>query len=187
MKLTLKIAFAASLLMAFSGTAQATDSYVGLGLGIFNMGNGVTKKAAPGAYLQLGNTFMENLGAEIRIGASSTTGEELTLQPRMKMKSFVAAYLKPQYQINDQFTAYGLLGMAQINGSYSEGVLPKQNKSRSGFSYGLGMQYNVSSQYSIGAELSQMLSKPNANATTVKTNFQGLNAGVYTVNAQYHF
>jgi len=187
MKNTLKVALATSLMVAFSCSAQASDSYVGLGLGAFNIGNGVTKKATTGGYLQLGNTFMENLGAEVRIGATGTTGEELTLQPRMKIKSFVAAYLKPQYQINDQFTAYGLLGIAQISGSNTEAALPKPNKSRTGFSYGLGMQYNISNEYSVGGELAQMLSKPKTTAAAVKTNFKGLQSGVYTINAQYHF
>lgn len=190
MKRSIRLAVAASMISAFACNAHAADSsdqYVGLGLGAFNLDNGVNSKMTAGSYLQLGHNFMDNLGAEIRVGLTGTTGEELTLQPRMKIKSFMAAYLKPQYQLDSQWTAYGLLGVANINGTYSVGVSPKQNKSRAGISYGLGMQYNVSEMYSISAEAAQMLTKPKATAATVKTNFNGLSASAFSINAQYHF
>jgi len=186
-KKTIKIAVAASLMLTFGGVAQASEPYVGLGLGAFNLGSGVTKKATTGAYLQLGDDFSENFGGEIRIGKTGTTGEELTLQPRMGIDYFAAAYLKPRYEFDERWMAYALLGVATVRSSYSEPGLVKQTKTRTGYSYGLGAQYRVMDDYSIGLEYSHMLSKPKTNAIAIKTNFQGLEASSLSLNAQYHF
>lgn len=106
------IAVAASMVMAFSGAAQASEPYVGVGAGVFNLGNGVIKKAVGGPYLQVGDDFWENLGGEFRIGTTGKTGEELTLQPRMRIDYYAAFYLKPRYQFNDAWMGYALLGGA---------------------------------------------------------------------------
>lgn len=186
MKNTLKVTFAAALL-GFASSAYASEPYVGLGFGAFNLGSGVTKKATSGAYLQLGDDFSENFGGEIRIGKTGKTGEELTLQPRMGIDYYLAAYLKPKYEIDDNWMAYALLGVATMRSSYSEPGLVRQNKTRTGYSYGLGMQYRVMDDYSVALEYSHMLRKPKNNIATIKNNFQGLEASSIALNVQYHF
>jgi opacity protein-like surface antigen len=187
MKETVKVALASSLMFIFSLPAQAFEPYVGAGFGVYSLGNGVTKGTVTGGYVQLGHDFSEFFGAEVRIGASGNTGEELTPQPRMGIDYFAAAYLKPRYEFSDQFMAYALLGVATMRASYSEAALPKQRKTRTGYAYGLGLQYQLNDDYSVGGEFSHMLSKPATNATAIKTNFQGLETNAFSMSAKYHF
>jgi len=184
---TLKLTAVSCLIMAFGSSVQAQESYVGIGAGAFNVGTGVSKKAVGGGYLQLGNDFSEFVGVEVRAGASGKTGEELTLQPRTGIDWFAAAYLKPRYQISEQLTGYALLGVATIRASYSEPGLIKQTKTRTGYAYGLGLQYRIAENYSLSGEWSHMLSKPKTNATAIKTQFKGLEASMFTLNGKYHF
>lgn len=187
MKKVVTAVAALSMVFGCSQIAQASDPYMGVGMVAFNLGTGVSKKAVFGAYVQLGDDFSEYLGAEVRVGASGKTGEELSLQPKTGIDYFAAAYLKPKYDFSEQWMAYGLLGVATLRGSYSQGVLPTQKKTRSGYAYGLGMQYRLAESYAIGAEYSHMLSKPKTNATAIQTNFQGLESSVFTLSAKYFF
>jgi len=187
MNRTIKMAGAVCMMFAFSGIAQASDPYVGLGFGAFNLGTGASKNTVTGGYLQLGDDFSDNLGAELRVGASGKTGEELTLQPRIGIDYFAAALLKPKYNINDNWMIYGLIGVATLKASYSQGAFPKQTKTRTGYAYGLGAQYRMSENYAIGAELYHMLSKPKATAATINTNFKGLESSSFSLSAKYYF
>ncbi len=184
---TLKTAFLAISVLACGSLAQASEPYIGVGFGAFNLGSGVTKKAVGGGYLQLGDDFSEYFGGEIRIGKTGKTGEELTLQPRMGIDFFAAAYLKPKYQFNDNWMGYALLGVATFRASYSEPGLVTQKKTRTGYAYGLGLQYRVADDYSLGLEYSHMLSKPKTDPVAIKTNFQGLEASSLSLSVKYHF
>jgi len=187
MKKILTAAAATSLMLACAGAAQASEPYVGIGVGAFNLGSGVTKKAVAGGYLQVGDDFSQYVGAELRIGTTGKTGEELTLQPRMGIDYYAAAYVKPKYEFNDKWMGYALLGIATVRSSYSELGIARQKKTRTGYAYGLGVQYRLADQYSLGLEYSHMLSKPKTNAVAIKTNFQGLEASSLSINAKYHF
>ncbi len=180
----LAAACCACLLSAQS--AMAMDPYVGVGVGAFNIGTGVTKKAVTGGYLQVGDDFSEHLGGELRIGTSGQTGEEFTLQPRVKVDYFMAAFLKGRYDLAPNWNLYGLLGIATVKGSYSQGAQPKQSKTRTGYAYGLGVQYRFADQFAIGAEISHMLSKPKTDAVAIRTNFKGVESSVFSINAKYY-
>jgi len=186
MNRSIKIAAAAGMMVAFVDAAHATDPYVGAGFGAFNLGTGVSKQAVGGGYLQIGDDFSEYLGGEIRIGASGKSGEELTLQPRTGIDFFAAAFLKPQYHFDENWMVYGLIGAATLRASYSKGAFPKQSKSRTGYAYGAGLQYRFAENYAIGAEYSHMLSKPKTSATTINTNFKGVESSVFTLSAKYY-
>jgi opacity protein-like surface antigen len=186
MNKTIKMAAATCMMFAFSGAAQASDPYVGAGFASFNVGTGQTKKSVGGGYIQIGDDFSDYLGAELRIGASGKTGEELTLQPRTGIDYFAAAFLKPQYHFNDNWMVYGLIGAATLKASYSQGAFPKQTKTRTGYAYGAGLQYRFAENYAIGAEFSHMLSKPKSTAATINTNFKGLEASVFGISAKYY-
>ncbi len=170
-----------------AGNAQASDLYVGISAGAFNLGTGVTKKTVGGGFVQVGDDFSEYLGAEIRLGASGKTGEELTTQPRTGIDYFAAAFLKPKYDFNDQWMGYALLGVATLRASYSQGALPKQTKTRTGYAYGLGLQYRFADNYALAAEYSHMLGKPKTDAVAIKTNFKGLESSVFTLGLKYYF
>jgi len=186
MNRTIKSSLALCMMLAFGTAAHASDPYIGAGFGAFNLGTGINKKAVAGGYIQVGDDFSEFIGAEVRIGASGKTGEELTTQARTGIDYFAAAFIKPKYDINDQWMAYGLVGVATLNASYSQGAFPKQKKTRTGYAYGAGIQYRIADQYSIGAEWSHMLSKPKASTATINTNFKGLESSVFTLSAKYY-
>lgn len=186
MNRTIKSSIALCIMLAFGTAAYASEPYVGAGFGAFNLGTGVTKKAVAGGYLQIGDDFSEYVGAEIRIGATGKSGEEFTAQPRTGIDYFAAAFIKPKYNFNEQWMAYVLVGVATLKASYSQGAFPKQKKTRTGYAYGLGVQYRFADQYSIGAEYSHMLGKPETNATAINTNFKGLESSVLTLTAKYY-
>jgi len=174
------------MMVAFSETAQASDPYVGAGFGAFNLGTGVSKKSVTGGYFQVGDDFSEYLGAELRAGATGKTGEELTLQPRTGIDYFVAAFLKPKYNIDDNWMVYGLIGAATLKASYSKGAFPKQTKTRTSYAYGAGLQYRFAENYAVGAEYSHMLGKPKTNTTAINTNFKGLESSVFSISVKYY-
>ncbi len=186
MNSSIKTAAALCALCAFSVAAEASDPYVGAGFGAFNLGTGLTKKAVGGGYVQVGDDFSDYLGAELRLGTTGKTGEELTLQPRTRIDYFAAAFLKPQYHFNDNWMAYGLIGVATLKASYSQGGFPTQKKSRTGYAYGAGVQYRFAGNYALGLEYSHMLSKPKTSAATINTSFQGLESSVFTLSAKYY-
>jgi len=168
--------------------AQASDPYVGIGVGGFNIDNGVNKKMAAGEFLQVGDDFSEYLGGEIRIGTSGRTNDDQIGQPQTKIDYFVAAYAKPKYAMTEQFTAYALLGVASVRSSFVAPGSLLQKKTRTGIAYGLGVDYRFNEAISFGAEWSHMLTKPkNVTAATINTNFQGVSSSVYTANLKYHF
>ncbi len=187
MKTPIKLVIAAVIgIAAGTQTAYANDPYIGIGGGVFNLGDGVSKKKVGGGFLQVGDDFSEYLGAEIRIGATGRTGEELTLQARKKIDYYLAAYLKPRYQFNDQWTAYALLGIATLRGSYvaAKAGAPTLKKTRTGYAYGLGVSWRMAEHYGISAEFSHMLSKPKT--ANPATNFKGLEASSLAISLQYY-
>ncbi len=179
-------AAALCLTIAAIGTANASEPYVGAGFGAFKLGNGVDKKSVGGGFLKIGDDFSEYLGAELRLGLSGKTGEELTLQSRNKIDYFAAAFLKPLYRVNDNLTGYGLIGLATLRGSYSQGTSATQKKTRTGYAYGAGLQYLLSDNYAIDLGFSHMLSKPKTTTTAIKTNFKGLEASLFTLSINYY-
>ena len=184
---SVKIASTLCLMLAFSGSAFASDSYVGASLGAFNVGTGVSKKAVTGGFVQIGNDFSEYLGAEVRIGASGNSKQGGAGQAKARIDYFGAALLKPKYNFDNQWMGYALLGVASIRSSYTETGLNKQTKTRTGYAYGLGVQYRLSDNYALGAEYMHMLSKPKTNATSIKTAFKGVESSVFTLGAKYYF
>jgi len=181
------IALAFGLLLFAATNAQASDPYIGISGGVFNLGSGVSKKTVSGGFVQAGDDFSEFLGAEIRLGASGKTGEEGTTQPKTGIDYFAAAFIKPKYDFNDQWMGYALLGVATLRASYSQVGFAKQTKTRTGYAYGLGVQYRFADNYAFGAEYSHMLGKPKTDAVSIKTNFKGLESSVFTLGLKYYF
>lgn len=172
--------------LAISQSADASEPYVGVGLGSFVLNDGLNRQDTLGGYLQLGDDFSPYVGAELRLGASTKTKEEAVpvARPASKVDWFSAFYLKPKYEFAENWMGYGLIGVGVMRASYYPIGLAKQTKTRAGLGYGLGLQYRLDDQYSLGAEWSHLLSKPK-NATA--TQFQGVGVSMYTLSAKYHF
>lgn len=172
--------------MALSQPAQATEPYVGVGLGSFVLNDGVNRQDTFGGYLQLGDDFSPYLGGELRIGASAKTKEETVpvARPATQVDGFAAFFLKPKYTFAENWMGYGLIGLGTVRASYYPIGAAKQTKTRVGLGYGLGLQYRMADQYSLGAEWSHLLSRPSRSAGAA---FQGLGVSMYTLSAKYHF
>ncbi|PIP01718.1 MAG: porin family protein [Zetaproteobacteria bacterium CG12_big_fil_rev_8_21_14_0_65_54_13] len=186
MKKWINIAIAA-LTLTLSLPAWADGShYIGVGAGAINLGNGLSKKAVFGSYLQIGHHFSEYFGAEVRLGATSSSTGDLPARAKQRI-DFVAHYLKPQYALSSDLTAYALLGFAVVHSSYQAAGGAKQSKNRIGYAYGLGLDYRLNDDYSAGMEWSHMLSKPKNSSATIGTSFKGLEASLFTAAVRYHF
>lgn len=180
------IAAVAALTMGAT-SAYATDPYIGIGVGGFNIDTGVQKKMAAGEYLMVGDNFSQYMGGEVRIGTSGRTNDDKLGLPQAKIDYFVAAYAKPKYDVNENFMVYGLLGVAMVRSSYSVPGALLQKKTRTGIAYGLGVDYRYNDAFSFGGEWSHMLTKPKNTAASIGTNFKGASSSVYTATLRYHF
>jgi opacity protein-like surface antigen len=185
-KVLASTAMAGLISAAFATSASAAQPYVGVGVGAFVIDTGLNRQDTFGGYLQLGDDFSQYVGGEIRVGASGKTKEEIVVTPlpASKVDWFAAAFLKPKYEFADNWMGYGLIGIATMRASYYPVGAVKQSKTRTGLGYGLGLQYRVSDQYSLGGEWSHLLSKPGAPSATV---FQGAGVSMYTLSGKLHF
>ena len=155
----------------------AKDFYFGLGATLMQSKQNADATATPaiaafddkqvGITARLGYDFMDYLGAELR-GASAVAKDNTGLT---KIKQY-GAYLKPNIDIADSLNLYGLLGASKVNMSQPGNV----NTKNTGFSYGLGLDYDVSNSFSVFVDAVNYLQKSNKN-------------DVYgaTLGAAYHF
>ena len=176
-----------TLAMGLLVTAQAyaNDPYIGVGAGMFRLGDGVHKKSVGGATVIVGDDFSEYLGGEVRLGATGRTGEEFVAGPRLRLDYFFSAYLKPHYAVSDKFDVYGLLGLATLRASRTGVGIATQKKTRSGLAYGVGARYRLGDSYGLGLEFGHMLSKPKTTTQALRTSFQGLEASTVLLRFDY--
>ena len=92
---------------------------------------------------RIGYDFMDFLGAELRgtYGIAKDSGN--------KFKQ-IGAYLKPNYDINDNVNLYGLLGASKTNPGVG---------SNTGFSYGAGLDYGISDKVSVFTDVVNYMKK----------------------------
>lgn len=188
MRACIKI-FTTLLALGFASPAIAAgEHYVGAGIGAFNLSNSVNRDTVFGGYMILGHHFNEYFSAEIRLGstASSGDGDAVIAKPKQRM-DFVAHYIKPQIAIASDFIVYGLAGFAVVHGTYQAAGQAKQSKNRISYAYGAGVNYQANADYSVDVEFTHMLGKPDNTATTINTNYKGLEANTFTAAVKYHF
>ncbi len=112
---------------------------------------------------RVGYDFMDYLGAELR----GTYGIAKDAGTKFKQ---VGGYLKPNYDIPnvDGLNLYGLLGLSKTNGAGTS--------TETGFSYGAGLDYDVSDKVSVFTDVLNYMKKSNTSSQW------GL-----TLGAAYHF
>jgi len=86
-----------------------------------------------GALVRVGYDYNNYIGFEVRALTSQIEDEGA------KIKSHYGVFIKPQYHITDDINVYGLLGYAKTE------VGDTVNIDESGFSWGLGLEYDLSS------------------------------------------
>lgn len=159
--------------------AHAQHTYAGLGLGAFTLDPGAASKTAFGGFLQLGDDFLPYLGGEVRLGTTDKASNA-------KVNWFVSAFAKPRLDVSQDLTVYGLLGFTVLRTGYvSATTNVSQHSSKADFSYGLGADYWVGPQATVGAEWVRYAAQ--ADAATKNTSFKGLTVDSFVVDAKYHF
>jgi len=182
-------AFITILALGCASPAMAAgEHYVGAGVGAFSLSNGINHDTVFGGYMILGHHFNEYFSAEVRLGGTASSGDGDAIAPQAKQRmDFVAHYIKPQIVLTEELTAYALAGFAVVHGSYQAPGKAKQSKNRISYAYGAGFNYQVSDDYSVDAEVTHMLGKPDNTAASIGTNYKGLEANTYTAAIKYHF
>ena len=185
-------AIAMSVIPTTNAHAEYLDGsrYVGVGLGAYGLElkgtNGATlnqKNTVFGGYLKLGRDFGDYLGAELRIGATGS-GKKTYSFGTIKLQSpMILSYLgKVQFPVTPDFRVYGLLGgtTAKVKLTYTTGGT-SGTATKTGFTYGAGLQYFVQDSVSLGAEWVQYW-------TNVKTGVDSkMKIWGATATASFHF
>lgn len=177
------LALAAGLLMSVLSmvpVARAQQPYLGVGLGLFQLDPGANRKMTSGVIIQAGDDFFPYLGGELRFGGTDKASS------RARVNWFAGAYAKPKFDVSQDLTLYGLLGVTTMHASYVS-VTTNQNQSstKADFSYGFGLEYWSGYQVTVNAEWMRYAS--HADNLTKDSNFHGLNVDAYSIMAQYHF
>jgi len=167
-------------LLALPTVTNAADMkpYVGIGVGLFAIGLNINdplvgsatqRNSTWGSFIKAGVDVNDYFGGELRIG---TTGKPSTdwgpglpvgsgfittvsSNVSTKVDYFISYLGKIQYPASDSYKIYGLLGgtTAKYSTSLSlAGLNVDSNKTKTGFTYGAGMEVNLNDSTSIGIE-----------------------------------
>jgi len=180
----LMIAMAAMVMM--SGIAQAQDfkPYAGFAIGAFGVevkdsSVGLNQKnTVVGGYGKFGVDFSDYIAGEIRVGATGkgsktypagTFGIPATFDVKLKSSYFISYLAKLKFPVSQDARVYALIGgttaKAQMDVSIV-GLNFTQNKTKTGFTYGLGGEYNLNDQLSVGGEWVQYWTNVKLDNTT---------------------
>jgi len=161
--------------------------YAGIGIGAFglelkdNAGLAI-KKTTFGGFGKFGVDIGDYLGAEVRIGSSSSG-----TQGNVKLSdSYFISYLaKFQFPASIDFKPYALIGATTAKFQKTTAGV-QSSKSKTGFSYGFGAEYYLQDNFSLGGEWVQYWS--NVKLGTMGTS-TGNKAKLWsaTTTLAYHF
>jgi len=163
-----KLMIAMAAMLTMSGIAQAQDfkPYAGVGIGAFGLEYKDAaisqKKITFGSFAKFGVDINDYFGAELRVGGTSNAKKTYTAGLpgagtfKTSMNYFISYLGKVQYPVNDELRVYALLGgtTGKFKATNSASGA-SASKSKTGFSYGVGMDYSLSRQLSAGAEWMQ--------------------------------
>ena len=127
--------------------------YAAVGIGAFGLelkdSTGFSQKNTVfGGYAKVGADIGDYLGAELRLGipGSGTTGNV-----KLSSNSMLSYLAKVQFPMTADFRPYALLGATTAKFKKSVAGV-EQSKSKTGFSYGVGVQYYLQDNISLGGE-----------------------------------
>lgn len=149
-----RIIIASGLLLAVvlgvsTANARGLQPYAGLGVGVFNFDANVIgindSGSGGGAFAILGADFTPNIGGELRIGA---TGNASLHGLQYKFNNFFSYLAKFQFPATRVLDIYGLVGGTSAKITTSGGA----NVTKTGLSFGAGVNVQVANRVSIGGE-----------------------------------
>ncbi len=190
------ISIAVLLSAAIAAPAIADDSgwYVGLNVGGARVGDPVsgpvyTSTNTIVAGIQGGYNFTKNWGAEIFYsGAGKFEAQNVTATSFSSGKTDVFGISAVgTLPIFDSFSLYGKLGLADARTSVSDSGIGStwSSANRSALTYGLGMQYDVTSSFGIRLGWDRYSLATSGGATAGSTD--DYNSNVYSLGAVYKF
>jgi len=181
-----RLLIAMAAMVAMSGVAQAQDikPYAGIGIGAFGVevkdsSVGLNQKNTVfGGYAKFGVDFTDYLAVELRVGATGTGtktypagtfGIPATFDVKLSSDYFISYLAKLQYPVAQDFRVYALVGGTTAKAKMGVSVVGlnfTQSKSKTGFTYGFGGEYNLNDQLSIGGEWVQYWTNVKMDNTT---------------------
>lgn len=209
------IALLIAFLPVYSQTSQAQDfqPYIGLGVGVFAVqlkindpllgASASQRNPTAGGFIKAGVDVNPYFGGEVRFGLtgdpSTNWGAGLPIgdgfvttvpsNVSTKISNFISYFGKIQYPFNDSFKVYALLGgtTAKFNSNLSiAGFNIVGDATKTGFSYGGGLEYKVADTVSMGVEWIEYWTNVNLGTTSKGTvtegSFRGFSA---TVNMMF--
>jgi hypothetical protein len=138
-------------------TGDYGGTYVGLNIGsIHYKEDGLEAITPTGGYFRIGQEFSPNLAIEGRIGGGFS--DDSTNGYAVKVDALYAGYIKGSLPLAQGFSLYALggLGGMHMHRNFGDG-----NITESGFSYGLGGDFDLGNGAAINVEWSRLLSGTN--------------------------
>jgi len=198
-----------ALLTVFSPASEAQDfkPYIGIGTGVFAIqlkindplvGSAEQRNPTVGGFIKAGVDVNKYFGGELRFGLTGNPSTDwgaglpvggglVTLVPSTvstKINNFFSYFGKVQYPFDDSFKVYALLGgtTAKFSSSLSIGGFNfAGDATKTGFSYGGGVEYKVADTVSVGVEWIEYWTDVTLDTET-KGSFRGISA---TVNMSF--
>ena len=196
-----KMLVTAAVSLAFLGSSTAVQAedisfYTGLGVGAISVDYkavGIDQKnASVGGYGKFGADVNEYFAAEMRIGMTGKEKQTYAGGTTLSFSSptFISYLAKVKFPVTPDFDVFALAGgtTAKIKGvsAGAAGTLT-QSKTKTGASFGLGADYMLDSNISIGAEWVQYLFPVKMSAGSVfSANSEARMWGI-TGTVTYHF
>lgn len=166
--------------------AEGIKPYVGIGVGMFTTdygsiaGTTATAKTpySMGGFLKAGADFHEYIGAELRVGAVSSSGVEVsgTKVPGISSKVdwFISYLLKPQFQFSKEARVYGLIGATTAKVTLGVAGSGSASDTKTQVTFGGGFEYEFMDGISAGVEYVQYSNK--ADIASEKVKIAGISA-----------
>jgi len=198
-----KVIYSAALMLAMltgTATVQAQDSgyYAGLGLGTVTVdykdgAAGIDQKnASAGAFAYFGVDMNEYLALEARLGATGKNKQTYAggIESSFSSPTFLSLLAKIKYPVSSDFDVFMLAGLttAKIKGKLTSAAgVVTQSKTKTGASFGVGADYMISDQVSLGAEWVQYLFPVKLTAGSVFATGSKARMWGITGKIAYHF
>lgn len=144
-------------------TLKKNNFYLGMGLSVDNISTSIYDAEMVSSFtLRAGYDFLDYLGVEARGSYGMTTGDNL------EHTYSYGLYVKPQYEIAENWNLFGLLGYAQTQVTLDEAkaraTQVNAETTQNGFSFGLGVEYQLNNTWSVFADAMRLIDE-----STVKT------------------
>ncbi len=162
--------------------AQAQGGYAGAGLGLVELDPGANKKSALGGNIYAGMEFGPLLSVEGRLGAT----QSVTSAGETSKVDWLASVLaKPKFDVTGNANIYALAGVTMMKASFTSAAGKRQNKTKTGLSFGVGGEVFINYNTLVGVEWVRF--STNADAAVKNIGFQGLDVNAFLLDVQMNF